>query len=137
MNANNLNVTYIRSFFTFGGPLDINGTRFTDRTDRPLEQDKFVNTFVRKIIANIDKALPKKSDDSFEFGMKPIIFNFIVMQDDFYLLSLEDTNFSGLSIMFVFGYLTYHLGSCFLSYIGVVLILLSFPLSVLITEGIL
>lgn len=70
-------------------------------------------------------------------GMKPIVFNFIVMQEDFYLLSMEDTSYAGFSIMFVFGYLTYHLGSCFLSAIGVVLILLSFPMTVLVTEGIL
>jgi len=50
---------------------------------------------------------------------------------------MEDTSYAGFSIMFVFGYLTYHLGSCFLSAIGVVLILLSFPMTVLVTEGIL
>lgn len=37
VKIDNLNVTYIRSFFTLGGPLDVNGTRFTDKTDRPLE----------------------------------------------------------------------------------------------------
>jgi hypothetical protein len=71
------------------------------------------------------------------FGMKPIMFNFLVMNEDFYELGMQDSSFSGLSIMFVFSYLTYHLGSFFLAYIGIILILFSFPLTVLVTEGIL
>jgi len=137
VNLTNTNVSFIRSFFTLGGPLEINGTRFTDRTDRPIEQDKFVNVWVRQVIANLDKNLPEESDGTMKFGMKQLNFNFIVMQDDFYKLSMDDTGFALFSIMFVFGYLTYHLGSFFLAYIGVVLILLSFPLTVLVTEGIL
>ena len=51
---------------------------------------------------------------------------------------IEDDMFYAIfSVMFVFVYMHYHLKSTFLTIIAMLLILLSFPLTVLITEGIL
>lgn len=90
-----------------------------------------MQAFARKAFGNIEKSLVDPL-----VGIKPIMFNFLVMNEDFYTLGMKDSSFSGLSIMFVYGYLTYHLGSLFLAWIGIVLILFSFPLTVLVTEGI-
>lgn len=37
VSENNLNVTYMRSFFIAGAPLEVNGTKYADKTDRPIE----------------------------------------------------------------------------------------------------
>lgn len=51
---------------------------------------------------------------------------------------IEDDMFYAIfSVMFVFVYMYYHLKSTFLAIIAMLIILLSFPLTVLITEGIL
>lgn len=38
-------VKYIRSFIVFGAPLNIDGIRFNDVTDRPAKQLKYVADF--------------------------------------------------------------------------------------------
>ena len=48
-----------------------------------------------------------------------------------------DTSFAVFSVVFVFIYMIIHLRSLFLALVGMMLILLSFPLTVLITEGLL
>lgn len=48
-----------------------------------------------------------------------------------------DTSFAVFSVLFVFVYMIIHLRSLFLALVGMMLILLSFPLTVLITEGLL
>ena len=48
-----------------------------------------------------------------------------------------DTSFAVFSVLFVFIYMIIHLRSLFLALVGMMLILLSFPLTVLITEGLL
>ena len=51
---------------------------------------------------------------------------------------IEDDMFYAIfSVMLVFVYMYYHLKSTFLAIIAMLIILLSFPLTVLITEGIL
>ena len=48
-----------------------------------------------------------------------------------------DTSFAVFSVLFVFIYMIIHLRSLFLAIVGMMLILLSFPLTVIITEGLL
>ena len=48
----------------------------------------------------------------------------------------SDTSFSVFSVMLVYCYCMFHLQSFFLSTVGIFIILLSFPLTTLITEGI-
>jgi hypothetical protein len=49
-------------------------------------------------------------------------------------MAIMDAAFSFFSIMFVFSYLNIHLKSCFLSCIGILIILFSFPVTVFITN---
>ena len=67
-----------------------------------------------------------------------IIFASEIISDDFFDdLIINDTMWALGSVSFVFIYLWFYLGSFFLSFIGVILIVLSFPITALITEGIL
>lgn len=50
---------------------------------------------------------------------------------------MGDATKSMISIFFVFIYLNIHLKSCFLSFIGITIILLSFPVTVIITNWVL
>lgn len=36
VSENNLKVTYMRTFFIAGAPLEVNGVKFADKTDRPV-----------------------------------------------------------------------------------------------------
>lgn len=75
------------------------------------------------------------TDDETGFGVS--IVNEIFLRGIFQDLVTGDTAFSIFSVMFVFCFLCYHLGSGFLSMIGIMLILLSFPLTSFICEAIL
>ena len=48
----------------------------------------------------------------------------------------RDTSFSVFSVIFVFFYMIFHLKSLFLSTIGIFMILFSFPITTVLTEGI-
>ena len=48
---------------------------------------------------------------------------------------MRDTSFSAFSVIFVFFYMIFHLRSLFLSATGIFMILLSFPITTVITEG--
>lgn len=61
----------------------------------------------------------------------------LYFQKTFEVLVTSDTAWSIFSVCFVFCYLWYHLKSLFLATVGIWLILLSFPMTVCITEGIL
>jgi hypothetical protein len=39
----------MRTTFKLGAPLDINGTRYKSKDDRPKEQDVFVENFINEI----------------------------------------------------------------------------------------
>jgi len=67
-----------------------------------------------------------------------IIFASGIIGDDFFDdIIINDTMWALGSVSFVFIYLWFYLGSFFLSFIGVILIVLSFPITALFTEGIL
>ena len=44
----------MRSFLSLGAPLDIDGERFSDKTDRLLEQNDYVMVFLNDIQKFID-----------------------------------------------------------------------------------
>lgn len=48
----------------------------------------------------------------------------------------RDTSFSAFSVIFVFFYMMLHTRSVFLSTIGILMILFSFPITTVITEGV-
>lgn len=58
-----------------------------------------------------------------------------------FLQGVQDTLFGGMiwitfSVAFVFSYFVYHIGSVFLATLGMFLIAISFPLTVIITNGV-
>jgi len=61
----------------------------------------------------------------------------LVLEDKFGELIENDTSYAALSMMFVFVFFIFHLKSLFLAFTGIMLIIFSFPLTVMITEGIL
>ena len=63
-------------------------------------------------------------------------FSILLLMSEFENLLVSDFAFSVFSILFVFIYLTIHLRSFFLSSIGTLLILFSFPFTMIIVAGI-
>ena len=61
----------------------------------------------------------------------------LALFDKFTKLLENDSAYAGLSMMFVFCFFIIHLKSFFLAFMAIVLIILSFPLSMLVSEGIL
>jgi len=59
------------------------------------------------------------------------------VKDVFNDLLQSDSLKASFSVVFVFGYLNFHLRSFFISLVGVTLIVLSFPITVLITDFVL
>jgi len=66
-----------------------------------------------------------------------MLFNSFITRNIFRRLVKQDTNYAVFSVGFVFCYLIYHLGSIYLAFIGIAIILFSFPVTSLIYTGIL
>ena len=121
----------MRMFIKLGAPLEFNGVRYLNKMDRIEEQDAYVLDFYNDIIDNMKE---KYKED--KTGFKIYQINQLV-----FLQGVADTLWGGMifiscSIVFVYGYFVYHLGSVFLASLGLFLIALSFPLTVIITNGV-
>uniref|UniRef100_A0A7S3CP63 SSD domain-containing protein n=1 Tax=Strombidium rassoulzadegani TaxID=1082188 RepID=A0A7S3CP63_9SPIT len=131
VTSENLTVSYMRSLLTFGTPLEFDGTTYKNSSDREEEQDAVVKEFsiaVRDEVTASDDRQP---------GFRTFNANFVLTIDEFLDLVLVDSLLSLASALFVYFYLVYHLESKFLSFIGITIILFSYPTTVVITEGIL
>jgi hypothetical protein len=131
VSLKNLRVNYMRNFVNLGAPIEIEGVRYNDKTDRLEEQTEYVSTFLLDLEAKFIESF-ENDPTGFEVNILSEAYNQKVFQD----LVTGDTAWSIFSVMFVFGYLCYHLSSLFLASVGIMLILLSFPLTSFITEGI-
>jgi hypothetical protein len=69
--------------------------------------------------------------------MKTYYGNFLLASSELLNLVIVDGLLSIISAVFVFVYLSIHLESKFLALIGILIILFSYPTTVMITEGIL
>jgi len=65
------------------------------------------------------------------------MFNSFITRNIFRTLVKTDTNYAVFSVAFVFFYLIYHLGSIYLAFIGIIIILFSFPVTSLFYRGLL
>ena len=74
--------------------------------------------------------------DSEKFGFKVNFASISLSLELFIALILQDLLFAFISIAFVFCYFIYHLKSKFLATVGTTIILFSFPLTLIVTEGI-
>jgi hypothetical protein len=63
--------------------------------------------------------------------------NSFITRNIFRKLIKEDTNYAVFSVGFVFAYLIYHLGSLYLAFVGIMIILFSFPVTSMLYMGVL
>lgn len=120
----NNRVEFMRTTFRLGAPLDINGTRYLYKDDREDEQEEYVEAFIESIQKNITEQFPPD-----ETGFEVSMFNAFITRNIFRTLVKTDTNYAVFSVAFVFSYLIYHLGSIYLAFIGITIILFSFPVT--------
>lgn len=97
----------------------------------PTDTDALV-AFLTDVISHVEEKFVES-----DTGVKVRIDGFILAIDDFINLALSDALKALFSLAFVFLYLNFHLQSCCLSGLGMGIIVLSFPFTVIITNGIL
>ena len=131
VTADNLKVTYARSIMTLAAPLNVNGIKYTDQSDRYEDQMKYAADFLVAYQKKIEK--DKKDGDSLSVNL----VGQLPLMEKFQELINNDGGFAMFSVIFVFITFCIHLKSFFLAFIGIMIILFSFPLTVMITEGIL
>ena len=128
--SSKLNCSYMRSTFRVGMPLDIDGVRFKSRWDREHRQKAIIEDWIVKIQKQLEDQV---KDGEFKF----YIYNRHINNSAFNRLVESDTFYSIYSGLFVFVYMWYHLKSLFLALIGLIIIIFSFPITMLITNGLL
>ena len=133
VSLNNMTVTYMRTLFVMGAPIDIDGNRYQNKTDNETTQDEYRKVYARKIKKIVDDSLAASYG---QFGAKVRFASILLSLDVFFTYLIADLFFALVSVTFVFFYFIIHLKSKFLSTIGTSIILFSFPITVCITEGI-
>lgn len=101
-----------------------------DSRTYPTDNDKAI-AFLKDVMDHIETNFPES-----ETGVKVRVDGFILAIDDFLALVMSDGMKAIFSVGFVFLYLNFHLQSCFLSCLGIGIIIFSFPFTVVITNGI-
>jgi len=66
-----------------------------------------------------------------------MLFNSFLTRNIFRKLVVDDTNYAVFSVMFVFLYLIFHLRSLYLAFIGIAIVLFSFPVTSFLYNGVL
>ena len=115
-------VNYMLSNVQFGAPLDYDGIRYNDLTDRRKEQRAIADKFQKDMFNKI-----KEIQD--EDGVNAIIFSDAIVQWELQNIIDGDTAFAGFSVAFVMCYFVFHLKSFFLALVGTAMISFSFPFS--------
>jgi hypothetical protein len=129
-------VQYMVARLTFGGPLNINGKRFglkgdeQDGSDGQPSEREYYRAFTKDLQRYASLNFPEDN------GLK-VQIDSTTNDDVFNEMLNSDATKSMISVIFVFIYLNIHLKSCFLSFIGITVILLSFPMTVIITNCVL
>ena len=123
-------VKYIRSFMEFGAPLFIDGVEYKDITDRFSDQKKIIYNYQKKVQDKVREI----RDYSYSL-IKPDMWSEALMNEDFLQMAMEDTSYAVISVGLVFLYFCFHLWSVFLSFMGMILIILSFGVTAMIYEG--
>jgi protein dispatched 1 len=126
-------VKFMRTNYNLAGPLEVNGVRFADKSDRREEQKEFYKEYQFEVNEWIEGTFPADHPNGFMAEM----FSTIIRSKAFSDTVNEDTSYAIFSVIFVFIYFIIHLRSLFLAFIGISIILFSFSVTVCITEGIL
>jgi len=109
-----------------GAPLEVEGIRYTDKLDRELDQEDYVFEFQD----NVRDYLEDRDDDEVEYYSTSLVllwgsFNSLVQTDMFFAFG---------SVTFVFGYVSWHIRSVFLGAAAMMIILFSFPITMVIYD---
>jgi len=132
VSGDNMTVTYMRTIINMGQPLEVNGTRYANSSDRSSEQWDLLGNFSAKLRDMVEEGFSDPKD----FGCKINFASILLSLDIFLGMILNDVLFALFSVGFVFFYFIIHMKSKFMSFIGTTIILFSFPITVCITEGI-
>jgi hypothetical protein len=97
----------------------------------PKDDDK-VRAYIKDILNTIDDRFNEST-----VGIKMRIDGVVLSYDEFLELAMSDAMKALFSMTFVFIYLNIHMQSCILSCLGMGIIMLSFPFTAIITNGIL
>jgi hypothetical protein len=132
-------VTFFMSMLKYGTPTKPPSVNKVDKDlsreskDRKYPRDDDMTfAYIKDVQKHIDDNFPESSSGFIARA------NAIEMQfESFFDIINNDAGKTVLSILFVWGFLTFHMQSCCLSCIGIWLILLSFPFTAFITNFIL
>ena len=95
----------------------------------------------KSFVLDIQENFRKDNDDynkkNPEAQMRVDVESFVIATDDFSNMIMADGMKAFMSLTFVFIYLNIHLQSCWLSCVGMGIIVFSFPFTAIITNGIL
>ena len=118
----------MRSLIASSGPVNDGDRRYDNMKDDRIDQDQFVSKFQTRI-RDLTEARDNNELVVRAFGrlLFDVIFQETLQEDIFYAI------FSGL---FVFCYIWFHLESLFMTCLGMLMIIFSFPVSYLIYSGI-
>eukprot|EP00997_Jenningsia_sp_PLL12_P007375 NODE_39_length_3130_cov_55.062967_g35_i0.p1 GENE.NODE_39_length_3130_cov_55.062967_g35_i0~~NODE_39_length_3130_cov_55.062967_g35_i0.p1 ORF type:complete len:405 (-),score=85.87 NODE_39_length_3130_cov_55.062967_g35_i0:1542-2756(-) len=111
-----------RAIFNFGAPIQDGKTRYKTEVDRQYEQEL--------VVAGYQDDLQKDIDNDFQTKqMKTVLFSGSRRMSAFTKTMFGDINYAGFSIIFVVGFICFHTRSFFLGFVGMLLIILSFPVT--------
>jgi hypothetical protein len=113
---------YMRAVFTFANPIEHGGRRYRDPLDDELKQREDFVDFAMDLRDIVKDA----SSDS----MTNRIFNQLIIGRLFIEVINRDLQWAAVSFLFVWVYVTFHLGSFYLGLVAMFNILISFPLSI-------
>ena len=127
-SSSNKESTITRATFALGSPLEIDGVRYKDKTDRTTDQDKHAIDFGK----SVDSLL----DENQNANMDQYVFSVVFMNDFVFQIITNDFLWVTASFVFVWGYMTFHLRSFFLSSCSMLNILMSFFITLVLYRGI-
>lgn len=130
LTRENLRVSYMRSLITSAGPIDDGVTRYKGIKDRRSDQDIFIMDFQVQL-RDISEKYSSRSK-----VMMPRVYGRLLQDAVFNMQLREDVTWAVGSGLFVFAFIWFHLGSFFMAFLSMVLILISFPVSFTIYTGI-
>lgn len=127
---------YAISRFNIGLPFVTDPARDKKYNDtRAPDMDQY-KAFVKDIMKTFREDNDKFNENA-DTQMQVDVDSFVVTIDEFLALVMADGLKAFISMTFVFCYLNVHLQSCWLSCVGMGIIILSFPFTAIITNGIL
>jgi len=130
--------TRSRTFYSLGAPL----SPYKDEADQPAMQRSKYMTFLKQIedkymdrfnmkYEHFPNSMPKSAyrTSAIEDGVKFEFYGLVVFNKEFERMMNGDLPMVSLAVLFVYGYITFHTGSFFLSSFALLQIILSLPVS--------